>query len=243
MTRDYNAETVDNQRKYAYSFDYDIMHPYMMKSFIPYFKAGAVLELGCFQGAFTQRLTEHFTDITCIEASSDAINAARQLPILSNVFFVESEFEYAELDRKFENILLVHVLEHLDDRVGLLKKIKDKWLADNGVFIVACPNAYAPSRQIAVHMGLIEYPEAVTPPEHAHGHRVTYSMETLENDILESGLSIIDSSGIFFKALANFQWDKLLETDIVSEVFFDGCYKLGVKYPDLCSSIFFVCKK
>ena len=241
--RDYNAETVDNKRKYAYTFDYDIMHPYMMESFVPYFRKGAVLELGCFQGAFTQRLAEYFTDITCIEASSDAINVARQSPALSNVLFIESEFEHAELERKFENILLIHVLEHLDDRVALLQTVKDKWLADNGVFIVACPNAYAPSRQIAVNMGLIEYPEAVTPSEHAHGHRITYSMESLKEDILCAGLSIRDSSGVFFKALANFQWDKLIETDIISKEYLDGCFELGKKYPGLCSSIYFVCEK
>ena len=243
MARDYNAEMVDNERKYAYGFDYDVMHPYMMESFMPHFRSGAVLELGCFQGAFTQRLAEHFSDITCIEASSEAISIAKQSPKLSNVCFIESVFENAELNRRFENILLVHVLEHLDDRIALLRKIKDKWLADNGILIIACPNAYAPSRQIAVNMGLIGHPEDVTPSEQAHGHRVTYSIDSLKKDILSSGLSISESSGIFFKALANFQWDKLLQTDIISKEYLEGCYMLGKKYPDLCSSIFFICEK
>jgi hypothetical protein len=50
-------------------------------------------------------------------------------------------------------------------------------------------------------------------------------------------------SGIFFKALANFQWDRLLNTDIISDEYLDGCYKLGQQYPDLCSSIFLMCER
>jgi len=215
----------------------------MLRAFEKYFKRGSVLELGCFQGEFTKRLVKQFDNITCIEASENAIKVAKESPALSNVEFILSTFENAKLDRKFENILLLHVLEHIDNRIALLKKIKDEWLSDEGILIIACPNANAPSRQIAVSMGLIKEPEAVTPAEEAHGHRVTYSMKTLENDILKSGLSVIDSSGIFFKALANFQWDKLLETDIVSEGYLDGCYEVGKKYPELCASIFFVCMK
>ena len=50
-------------------------------------------------------------------------------------------------------------------------------------------------------------------------------------------------TGIFFKALANFQWDKLLGTDIISLEYLEGCYQLGQQYPDLCSSIFLMCEK
>lgn len=50
-------------------------------------------------------------------------------------------------------------------------------------------------------------------------------------------------SGIFFKALANFQWDRLLKTDIISKEYLEGCYQLGQVYPDLCSSIFLLCER
>ncbi len=47
---------------------------------------------------------------------------------------------------------MTHVLEHLDDPVKVLKRVKDEWLSDNGKFFLVCPNANAPSRQIAVKM-------------------------------------------------------------------------------------------
>ncbi len=57
MKRDYNKEIIDNDRKYGYSFDFDVMHPFMIKSFEPFFnKNGSFLELGCYKGDFTKRL-------------------------------------------------------------------------------------------------------------------------------------------------------------------------------------------
>jgi hypothetical protein len=29
--------------------------------------------------------------------------------------------------------------------------------------------------------------------------------------------------------------------DVISEAYLEGCYKLGMQYPDLCASIFVVC--
>lgn len=148
-----------------------------------------------------------------------------------------------KLEKKYDNIFLTHVLEHIDDRIGLLVKIREEWLSETGVLFVACPNANAPSRQIAVKMGIIASNAAVTDAERMHGHTVTYSLDTLESEIRKSGLTVIHKSGIFFKALANFQWDRLLETDIISKEYLDGCYSLGQQYPELCSSIYCVCTK
>ena len=75
--RDYNEELKDTKdHKYAYNFDFDVMHPFMIKSFQPFFRQGNVLELGSFEGAFTKRLLPYFSDITCVEASENAINIA-----------------------------------------------------------------------------------------------------------------------------------------------------------------------
>lgn len=243
MARDYNKEIVDNNdRNYAYNFDFDVMHPYMLKSFVPFFNKGSLLELGCFKGDFTKRFTQYFNDITCVEASDEAILEAKT-KVNDNVTFIHSKFEDIELPRKYDNIVLTHVLEHLDDPVTVLRRINDEWLTENGRFFLVTPNAMAPSRQIAVKMGLITHNCAVTPAEAQHGHRITYTLDTLERDAKEAGLAVIHRSGIFFKALANFQWDRLLQTDIISKEYLDGCYELGQQYPELCSSIFLMCKK
>jgi 2-polyprenyl-3-methyl-5-hydroxy-6-metoxy-1,4-benzoquinol methylase len=200
------------------------------------------LELGSFRGDFTRRLTAHFSDITCVEASGDALAVARAA-LGDRVHFVQGTFEQVPLDRRYDNVILTHVLEHLDDPVGILRRVGDEWLTQTGRVFLACPNANAPSRQIAVHMGLITHNAAVTDAERAHGHRITYSHDTLERDARAAGLKVVHRSGIFFKALANFQWDRLLSTDIISPEYLEGCYQLGHVYPDLCSSIFLLCER
>jgi GNAT superfamily N-acetyltransferase/2-polyprenyl-3-methyl-5-hydroxy-6-metoxy-1,4-benzoquinol methylase len=241
--RDYNVELKDTaNHRYAYTFDFDIMHPYMIRSFEPFFNDGSLLELGSHRGHFTKRFLSRFDDVTCVEASDVAIEEAKRT-LGDKVHFFHSTFETAILPRRYDNVVLTHVLEHLDEPVQVLKRVNDEWLTARGRLFLVCPNANAPSRQIAVKMGLISHNAAVTPAESEHGHRRTYSLDTLERDATASGLKVMHRSGIFFKALANFQLDRLLKTDIISKEYLEGCYKLGQLYPDLCSSIFLMCEK
>ena len=241
--RNYNQELKDtSDHKYAYNFDFDIMHHYMIESFKHHFVKGNCLELGSFKGDFTKRLIPYFDNITCVEASDEAIKIAKQ-NLNHDIEYFNSLFENVDLRKKYDNIILTHVLEHIDDPVGLLSRIKNEWLSENGKLFLVCPNANAPSRQIAVKMGLITHNSAITPAEAEHGHRITYTLDTLERDAKFGGLNTIYRSGIFFKALANFQWDQLLNTDIISKEYLDGCFQLGQQYPDLCSSIMLICKK
>lgn len=241
--RDYNIEIQDTaDHQYAYSFDFDVMHPFMVRSFEPFFKKGSLLELGSFKGDFTKRFLPYFDDVTCVEASDIAIEEAKR-SLGNKVKFVNSPFETAALQKQYDNIVMTHVLEHLDDPVQLLKRINEEWLTEDGRLFLVCPNANAPSRQIAVKMGLITHNAAVTPAEAEHGHRCSYSLDTLERDALAAGLKVVHRSGIFFKALANFQWDQLLDMKIISKEYLEGCYKLGQQYPDLCSSIYLMCER
>jgi len=242
--RDYNEEFDDNVgRKYAYGFDFDVMHPYMIRSFEPFFrKGGNLLELGSWKGGVTKRLAEHFDDISCVEAS-DVAAAEVTKKMGDNVTMYNALFEDVTLPAKYDNVVMTHVLEHLDDPIKVLKRINDEWLSDEGRLFLVVPNANAASRQIAVKMGLIDHNSAITEAEKAHGHLITYSLDTLERDARAAGLKVMYRSGVFFKALANFQWDEILKTDIVSPEYLEGCYQIGQQYPDLCASIFLMCEK
>jgi 2-polyprenyl-3-methyl-5-hydroxy-6-metoxy-1,4-benzoquinol methylase len=241
--RNYDRELRDTpDHKYAYTFDLDVMHPMMLRSFAPFCGPGSLLELGSYTGEFTSRLAERFTDITCVEASGEAAATARAR-LGDRARIVQSTFETVALDRRFDHVVLTHVLEHLDDPVAVLRRVNDEWLSETGRLFLVCPNGNAASRQIAVRMGIISHHAAITPAEQAHGHRITYTLDTLERDARAAGLQVVHRSGIFFKALANFQWDRLLATDIISPEYLEGCYQLGQVYPDLCSSIFLVCQR
>ena len=186
--RDYNKEFKDTpDHKYVYDFDLEVMHPFMLKSFVPFFLEGNLLELGSFRGDFTRRLLPYFDNITCVEASDEAISIAIK-EFGDKAKFINSSFENLTLTTRYDNIILTHVLEHLDDPVAVMRRINDEWLSDRGRLFLVCPNVNAPSRQIAVKMGLISNNSAVTPSEREQGHKITYSLDTLERDAKAAGL-------------------------------------------------------
>jgi len=238
--RNYDKEFADaGSRRYAYDFDY-LMHAYMMRTFAPHLVDGSALELGCYKGEFTCLLQQRFNEITVVEASEALINEAK-LRVNGEVLFLHSTFEQVELRQgAFDSAFLIHTLEHLDNPVEVLQRIRS-WLSPAGRLFVAVPNANAISRQLAVKMGLVDYNAAVTKGEYDHGHRDTYALDTLEYVLRQSGLQIVESGGVFLKPFANFQFDLMINHQIIDEAYLEACFALGKKYPDFCASIYAVC--
>lgn len=239
-TRDYDSEYKDSTRKYAYRFD-TVLRGYVMRTLEPFLPPGRALEMGCFTGDMTELIAERYSDLTVIEASGELV-ATASARLGARARFVHGTFEAVDLPERYDAVFLVHTLEHLDDPVGVLRRVKG-WLADAGRLFVVVPNANAASRQIAVQMGLIRFNDAVTDDERVHGHRKTYRLDTLEREVQDAGLQIVQSGGVFFKPLANYQFDRLIGGDVISDEYLEGCYRLGMHYPDLCASIWAVCAR
>jgi SAM-dependent methyltransferase len=239
--RDYDQEANQfGDRKYNYDFD-ERVRSYMMRAFTPFLPKGRALELGCYLGDSTAWLTGVYDDLTVIEAAPSLVEATRER-LGPKVRFICSTFEEADLPEQFDAIFLINTLEHLEDPVAVLRKIKS-WLTPTGRLFLLVPNAQAPSRQIAVKMGLITHNAAVMPAEHRNGHRNTFSFDTLERAVRDGGLSPMHRGGLIFKALANYQFDAALDAGIISDDYVEGCYQLGMQYPELCASIFLICER
>jgi 2-polyprenyl-3-methyl-5-hydroxy-6-metoxy-1,4-benzoquinol methylase len=223
-----------------YKFDTAMRH-YMMRSLKPFLVPGKALEMGCFQGEFTTLLAEAYRDLDVVDASEEFIAFTRKR-VPATVRFHNSLFETFESTDRYDDIFLLHILEHLQDPVEVLRKAKSL-LSEKGRVFMMVPNGNAPSRQIAVKMGLLSHNTALTEADIKHGHRRTYTFDTLEKDAREAGLSILHRGGVFFKALANFQFERLMGGDVVSDAYMEGCYQLGQEYPQLCASIFLVCER
>ena len=238
--RDYTEEHQDlNERKYAYDFDYR-MHMWMMREFAPYLGGGRVLELGCYRGEFTARLIDAFAHVTVVEAAPDLVAAARARTG-EGPRYLNARFEDVDLDETFDAVFLTHTLEHLDQPQAVLRRIQG-WLGAEGRLFLVVPNANAASRQIAVNMGLIDHNQAVTAGERTHGHRKTYSLDTLQDEVRGAGLRVERAGGIVFKPLANFQIDRALRAGIIDDAYLEACFALGRRYPDLCASIYAICR-
>ncbi len=244
MERDLELEHQDTGvRKYAYEFDY-IHREYMWRAFqafLPRQPGARALEMGCYRGEFTRTLAGVFDDLTVLEGAGDLIVAASQA-VPAHVKFEHSRFEdwAPPGGGRFDAVFLMHTLEHVDEPVPLLERIGG-WLAPGGRLFLVVPNANAPSRQIAVKMGLISHNTAVTAGEYEHGHRRTYAFDTLEHEVRLAGLDVMHRAGVLFKPMANFQIDRALEAGIIDRAYLEGCYQLGMVHPDLCASIFLLC--
>ena len=75
--------------------------------------------------------------------------------------------ENFETELKFDNIVLGHVLEHVEDPVAILQKART-WLSEDGVILAAVPNARSLHRQAAVLMGLLSYEEDMNEADCIH---------------------------------------------------------------------------
>jgi len=238
--RNMDLEFQDNSER-LYSYDVDtIVRGHLLRRLEPEMrKSGRVLELGSYQGDMTAQLLEYFDQVDVIEGSpvlSDQVR--KRFP--ERVHVTTGLFEEVSPRGLYENIFLVHTLEHLDDPEAVLARISE-WIAPGGRLFIAVPNANALSRQIAVHMGLIPFNSAVTDAEFTHGHRRTYSLDTLLAAVRVAGLQVHDYGGVVVKPLANFQFDSALKNGIVTRDFISACDSLAKTFPDLSSSIFVTC--
>jgi SAM-dependent methyltransferase len=239
--RNFDNEARDNSRQYNYRFD-TIFRDLMLRDFERFIdkdEHSNSLEIGSFDGSMTSQILNFVDFLHIVEPSNELINVVEsKFPKRVKTYF--GTFEDVDFSIKFENIFLIHTLEHLDDPIGALSKIRSL-LTPAGKLFLAVPNANAISRQIGVHMGLIPSNAAVLDSESLQGHVRTYSIDTLRRDILSSGLSIEMISGVFLKALANFQLDQALESGIIGRDYIEAANSLAKIYPDFSASLIAVC--
>lgn len=95
----------------------------------------SVLDYGCGTGDFIRFLSENGLTVYGAEPDPDA----RKIATEKNPGSVFSTDDILEKDIQVDVITLWHVLEHIPDFVGVLKKLSEK-LKPGGVLIIAVPN-------------------------------------------------------------------------------------------------------
>jgi 2-polyprenyl-3-methyl-5-hydroxy-6-metoxy-1,4-benzoquinol methylase len=191
------------------------------------------LELGPAEGEMTQFLIHDFQELTVVEGSSELL---AKIPDYNNVKKIHGLFEEFEPEQVFDTIILEHVLEHVEDPVALLARVK-RWLAADGKLFVGVPNGNSIHRLAAVKMGMLDNPCQLNPRDHALGHRRIYTPETFRVDIEKSGLTVLEISGVYFKPLANRQIQENWTEEMIQ-----GFFELGKDFPEFAAEIYAVCQ-
>jgi len=149
---------------------------------------------------------------------------------------VHGLFENFEPEKPFDSIIMEHILEHVDDPVALLERVKT-WLTPVGRLFLGVPNGNSVHRLAAVKMGLLDSPCQLNQRDHALGHRRVYTPESFRIDIEKSGLEVIEMGGVYFKPLSNGQ----IQQDWTEEMI-QGFYELGKDFPEVAAEIYAVCQ-
>ena len=191
------------------------------------------LELGPAEGQMTQFLIDDFERLTLVEGASQLLEC---IPDYPNILKINSLFENYEPDQKFNTIVMEHILEHVDNPVEILNRAKN-WLAPQGRLLIGVPNGNSIHRLAAVKMGLLSDQCELNPQDLALGHRRVYIRETLVEDILAAGLSVVELGGVFFKPLSNQQIQNHW-----SEQMIQGFFELGKDFQDYAAELYAVCE-
>lgn len=192
-----------------------------------------LLEMGPAEGVMTELLAATGKKMTLVEGSSLFCNDLRKRFPQATV--VNALFEEFQPDEQFDNIILGHVLEHVQDPVDILARTK-QWLKPGiGRLFAAVPNARSLHRQAAVVMGLLPRENALNEMDIHHGHRRVFDPELFRNCFLEAGLQIEISGGYWMKPVSNKQIE-----DHWTPQMLDAFMQLGERYPDIAGEIYIV---
>lgn len=208
---------------------------YSYKVFKNFFVKGSLLEMGPAEGVMTEDLASVFDDYTIVEGSLRFCNDLKKRFPKINVN--HALFEEFSPTKKFDNIILGHVLEHVEDPINILK-IAGNLLSDNGVILAAVPNAKSIHREAAVIMGMLKSIYELNENDIHHGHRRVYNPEQFKTDFESAGLKVIFQGGYWLKPVSNKQIE-----DTWSDEMLMAFMKLGEKYPEIAGETYIVAKK
>ena len=208
---------------------------YSFKIFERFLRPGSILELGPAEGIMTEHLYKLNRELTLVDGSEIFCNELKQK--FPGTKVIESLFEDFKTDEVYENIIMGHVLEHVEDPVAILAGVRDI-LSDDGYILSAVPNSRSLHRQAAVVMGLIPAEDTMSELDHHHGHRRIYNPELFRQDFIKAGYEIVHYGGYWLKPLSNSQIHQYWSKELLYSFM-----QLGERYPDIAGEIYVIAKK
>lgn len=234
MEEEKRLDEISKKSKYAYGVNYNSI-VYSARIFKKYMKNGGVLELGPAEGVMTDLLIEDFNDYTVVDGAKKFVKAITdKYPQIKGY---TSLFEDFQPNRKYTNIIMGHVLEHVENPVEILIKASS-WLEDGGLLMCAVPNSMSIHRQAAVLMGLLKKCDELNEHDIFHGHRRVYDRKGLEADFKKAGLKILTHGGYWLKPVSNGQIEESWSNTMI-----DAFMELGEKYPEIAAEQYIIANK
>ena len=188
-----------------------------------------VLDVACGDGSLTRLMMDHYPVVVGVDGSEEKVKLARTNT--PEARFYVSMFEDFNIDERFDSIVMINILEHVEDPVLFLKKARSL-LKRGGEVISFVPNALSLNRRVGKIMGIIEDYYELSANDLAVGHRRFYDRDKLVKDLLEAGFKPNDVGGVLLKPLSNRQ----MESCDIEAV--EALCVIGEELPDYCGLVY-----
>lgn len=163
------------------------------------FKNLNILDLGCGGGLTCEPLSRLKGNVTGIDFVKDNINVAKEHARESelNIKYINQDLSSITLTEKYDLILMLEVIEHLDDWKGVIEKTL-KFLKPKGKIIFSTINRTFFSKIFAIHMA-----ENVLRwvPKKTHNFEKFIKPEELTEFLKRKKMKIIDTTGLIYNPI------------------------------------------
>lgn len=224
-------ERIAGESLYAAGVNADTVR-YSFGIFARHLRGDSILEMGPAEGVMTELLANTGKSLTVVEGSRVFCESiAARHPA---VHVVCGLFEDFVPERRFDNIVLGHVLEHVDDPSAIVARAA-RWLTPQGRMLAVVPNSRSLHRQAAVLMKLLASEDSLNATDLHHGHRRVFDPDSFRQCFTAAGLAIEVSGGYWLKPVSNRQIEQAWTPEMLA-----AFMQLGERYPDIAAEIYVV---
>lgn len=136
----------------------------------------------------------------------------------------------------FDLVVLSCLLHEVADPQGLLAAVR-RVCAPGAWVHVNVPNAGSLHRLLAVAMGLIEAPGALSATQRTMQQRATYDAASLHAELACAGFEVVDAGSLFVKPFTHAQMQQLVDQGFMTPAMLDGLDRLATDLPALGSEL------
>lgn len=193
------------------------------------------LELGPAEGWGTKILSGGDWSLDAVDGSKNVCDKLKEEFPKVKVF--HALFEDFSPSSRYDTIFASHVLEHVDEPLGLLFKMK-RWLKSPlSRVIISTPNSESLHRQIGVRKSFLKSTKELHLGDLQVGHKRVFDLPELTQMVEDAGFTLVERSGFFLKPLSASQLSALADDDL------DALFEGGRFFPELAADTFIVAER
>jgi SAM-dependent methyltransferase len=231
--RNLDQETSEYNEKAKTHFENELILNWYPKRILKRIASGLdILELGIGHGYTPLWFAEKAKNHVVVDGSSVVIEQFLRTNPGYPGKVVHSFFEEYDSSDAFDYIIMGFILEHVDNPLVVLERFK-KYLKPTGSLFVIVPNGKSLNRRIGYAMGMIDDLYSLNQNDLALGHKRQYCLDTLRQDIEQSGYRICHQEGVYLKPLPL----HILQGINDADQNFQALMEVGIDFPDLTVAI------